>query len=115
MGGGSSKGTKVRQGTPGFDEVLPGASAAFKHTERQLGELKRHQDDLDRQKDAVEAAIAASLKRLEIQTSTQLMGMTFLKQVRRLSPLSVRLPRVFRVFFFLIFARLFDTDRGDGA
>ena len=81
MGGGASKGgTRVRQGTPGFDEILPGASAAFKHTEMQLGELKRHQDDLDRQKDAVEAAIQASLKRLEMQTTTQLMGMTFLKQ-----------------------------------
>eukprot|EP01046_Picozoa_sp_COSAG06_P075909 COSAG06_NODE_23959_length_676_cov_1.287695_1_plen_42_part_01 len=42
MGGGASKGTRVRQGTPGFDSVNPGASAAFKRTEKQLGELKRH-------------------------------------------------------------------------
>eukprot|EP01043_Picozoa_sp_COSAG02_P002582 COSAG02_NODE_60_length_43475_cov_59.494582_10_plen_3160_part_00 len=84
MGGGSSKGTQVRQGTPGFDAVQPGASAAFKHTEKQLGELKRHQDDLDRQKDAVQAAIEASLARLQTQTQSQLMGMTFLKQTAAL-------------------------------
>ena len=84
MGGGASKGTRVRQGTPGFDSVNPGASAAFKHTEKQLGELKRHQDELDRQKDAVQAAIEASLARLHTQTKTQLMGMTFLKQTAAL-------------------------------
>ena len=84
MGGGASKGTRVRQGTPGFDSVNPGASAAFKRTEKQLGELKRHQDELDRQKDAVQAAIEASLARLHTQTKTQLMGMTFLKQTAAL-------------------------------
>jgi hypothetical protein len=74
----------VRQGTAGFTSVNPGASAAFKRTEKQLGELKRHQDELDRQKDAVQAAIEASLARLHTQTKTQLMGMTFLKQTAAL-------------------------------
>ena len=59
----------MRQGTAGFTSVNPGASAAFKHTEKQLGELKRHQDELDRQKDAVQAAIEASLARPRTHTS----------------------------------------------
>ena len=84
MGGGASKGTRVRQGHPGFDSVNPGASAAFKRTEKQLGELKRHQDELDRQKDAVQAAIEASLAWLHTQAETQLMGTTFLKQTAAL-------------------------------
>ena len=74
----------MRQGTAGFTSVNPGASAAFKRTAKQLGELKRHQDELDRQKDAVQAAIEASLAWLHTQTTTQLMGMTFLKQTAAL-------------------------------
>ena len=50
----------------------------------QLGELKRHQDELDIQKDAVQLAIEASLARLRTQTQTQLMGMAFLKQTAAL-------------------------------
>ena len=79
-----ARGRGCGRAPPGFDSVNPGASAAFKRTEKQLGELKRHQDELDRQKDAVQAAIEASLARLHTQAETQLMGTTFLKQTAAL-------------------------------
>ena len=79
-----ARGRGCGRAPPGFDSVNPGASAAFKRTEKQLGELKRHQDELDRQKDAVQAAIEASLAWLHTQAETQLMGTTFLKQTAAL-------------------------------
>ena len=74
---------QVRQGTPGFDEVQP-AERAFKRTEKGLGELKRHQDELVRQRERMEALLEERLAQVERRSFDQLMGMQFLKQAATL-------------------------------